>query len=231
MRLLRGVFGRHQSAVPFASEINAYKRLQKRGLEPDGIIDVGAYEGGWTKAARAVWESTPVLMIEPQAAKREGLERICRELADVHFEQVLLAADQGCEEKFYEMETGSSIYPERSNVPRRTTNLTTTTLDRIAAHMPGEALFLKIDVQGAEIEVLKGGQETLNRTVAIQLEVPFVRYNEGTPNFSEIISFMGNAGFSAIEISNSTIMRDVMVQSDLIFVKNDSHLLSPLLEF
>ena len=188
---------------------------------------MGAYEGAWTKAARAVWGSTPVLMIEPQAAKREGLEEICRELADVHFEQVLLAADQGREEKFYEMETGSSIYPERSNVPRRTTNLTTTTLDRVAAEVTGKALFLKIDVQGAEIEVLKGGQETLNRSAAIQLEVPFVRYNEGAPNFSELISFMDNAGFSAVEISNSTIMRNVMVQADLIFVKNEVLLAQP----
>jgi len=231
MRLLGRFLGRRDISVPFSSEISAYKRLRDRGLLPDGIIDVGAYKGEWTKAALTVWPNRPTLMLEPQAAKRQYLEAVSQELPNVQFQQVLLAAESGREEAFYEMETGSSIYPENSNAPRSKTYLTTTTLDLVAAHLEGNALFVKIDVQGAEIDVLKGAPDTLARATAVQLEVPFMHYNDGAPSLFDIIKFMDEIGFEAVEISNSTILRDIFVQADLVFVKKKSSLLDTVLEF
>lgn len=231
MKRLKDLFRRNPTPRPFESEIGAYERLRARGLIPDGIIDVGAYEGDWTKAALSVWPNCPALMVEPQLAKKEKLEAVCNAFPTVEYRQQLLGAVPGRSEIFYEMETGSSIYPENSNAPRRAHALETSTLDLVSEHFSGHRLFLKIDVQGAEIEVLKGAANTLERTVAIQIEVPLIRYNEGAPSFHDVIDFMYNIQFSPVEISNNTILRGISVQADLIFVKNDSSYLSERINF
>jgi hypothetical protein len=46
--------------------------------------------------------------------------------------------------------------------------------------------FLKMDIQGAELSVLKNGHEKLARAVAIQTEVSFVPFYKGQPSFGEI---------------------------------------------
>ena len=231
MQRLKQLLRRNRAPSPFESEISAYERLRSRGLIPDGIIDVGAYEGGWTRAAMSVWPQCPVLMIEPQLAKKEKLEAICQRLSQVEYRQQLLTSEPGRNVTFYEMETGSSIYSENSNAPRREHSLKTSTLDLVAEHFPGSKLFVKVDVQGAEIDVLKGATSTLTRSAAVQIEVPFIKYNDGAPSFYDVIDFMNKICFSPIEISNNTIVNGVSVQADLIFVNHASSLLSERILF
>lgn len=231
MKLLRRIIGRGGASAPFGSEVSTYRRLRSRGLEPAAIVDVGAYEGGWTRAVLTVWPDLPTLMVEPQTAKAVYLDAVCRDLPNVQYHQALLAAEAGRDVIFYEMETGSSLYPENSNAPRRMASLTTTTLDVVAAQFAFEGIFLKIDVQGAELDVLRGAKETLARTAAVQLEVPFMRYNSGAPSFLDVIHFMDERGFSPLEISNQTRLQDILVQADLIFFRKDTELFSKQLEF
>jgi FkbM family methyltransferase len=55
--------------------------------------------------------------------------------------------------------------------------------------------FLKIDVQGAELDVLEGAVRTLSGTAVVELEVEFVPVYEGQPLFAEIDGFMRQNGF------------------------------------
>ena len=54
---------------------------------------------------------------------------------------------------------------------------------------------LKLDVQGFELEVLKGATQLLANTVAVELEVEFLELYEGQPLFGDISSFLGAHGF------------------------------------
>lgn len=54
---------------------------------------------------------------------------------------------------------------------------------------------LKMDIQGSELAVLRGGQEKLSRAVAAQLEVSFVPLYQGQPVFGEIDLEMRRMGF------------------------------------
>lgn len=227
----RKLLGMERVSRPFDSEISAYERLRLRGLVPDGIIDVGAYEGAWTRAALSVWPHCPVLMVEPQAAKKQKLEAVCETNRSVSYQQCLLGAEEGHTKIFYEMETGSSIYPENTNVQRQERYIETTTLDLAAKDFVGGHIFLKIDVQGAELDVLRGASRTLARTEAIQLEMPFIAYNQGAPRFYEIINKMEQLGFSPVEISNTTILKGVFIQADIVFVCTESDLFTNRIEF
>jgi len=216
---------------PFSDEQSAYRRLAAKGWRPAGIIDVGAYQGAWTRMVRSVFPDAPVLMIEAQKRKAARLEALCLELGGVSFASAVLGGEAGKEVTFYEMETGSSYFPERSNAPRTATNYVTQTLDDVAAAVEGP-VFLKIDVQGAELEVLAGGTRILERAEVVQLEVPFVTYNEGAPSLLEIMQVMNDRDFTPIDVSGFSRPNGIdLVQADFIFVRRNSQLRSNFIRF
>lgn len=193
-----------------------------RGYAPSALIDVGAYEGHWTRNAPAIFGEIPTLMIEPQAAKRAVLEALCRELPRTRLEAQVLAARAGETVTFYEMETGSSMMAERSDAPRREVQLVTGTLDEVAPDT--DNLFLKIDAQGAELEILAGGEATLRRASLVQLEASVANYNEGAPTLREVLAFMEERGFAMLDMAGRSRIQEYLVQMDLLFVPSDSPL-------
>lgn len=210
-------------------EEEAYLRLRQKGFSPAGIVDVGAYHGGWTKLARRIFPGTPVIMVEAQESKRTKLEALCEQ--EVSFASALLASEAGRVVTFFEMETGSSLFGEQSNAPRESKSYVTDTLDNIAAGLESP-LFLKLDVQGAELEVLQGGEETLGRCEVIQLEVAMLPYNEGAPTFLEVLSYMDAKGFAPFDVSGFSRPNGVdLVQIDLLFARKDSSLRPAFIEF
>jgi FkbM family methyltransferase len=216
---------------PFSDEEAAYRRLLSKGWKPAGIIDVGAYQGAWTQMVRQIFQDVPVLMVEAQKGKAEHLQSLCRSLDGVSFAPAVLGAEPGKEVTFFEMETGSSYFPERSNAPRSATSYVTRTLDEVASSVGGP-LFLKIDVQGAELEVLAGGPETLRRSDLVQLEVPIVTYNEGAPSLLEVIRYMDEREFVPIDVSGFSRPNGVdLVQMDFLFVRRNSPLRPSFIQF
>ena len=215
----------------FPDEQAAYRRLAAKGWRPSAIIDVGAYHGAWTRMVRGVFHDVPVLMVEAQERKAARLQALCSELDGVSLASAVLGSEAGKEITFYEMETGSSYFPERSNAPRTATTYVTRTLDEVAASFEGP-LFLKIDVQGAELEVLAGGLNTLKRSEVVQLEIPFVSYNEGAPSLLEVMRFMDEKGFAPIDVSGFSRPNGIdLVQADFLFVRLNSPLRPDFIRF
>jgi len=221
-----------RSRPPFSDEEAAYRRLVAKGWRPAGVIDVGAYQGDWTRMVRRIFPDVPVLMVEAQKAKAARLEALCSELGGgVALASAVLGSEAGKEVTFYEMETGSSYFPERSNAPRFAATYVTQTLDDVAASFEGP-LFLKIDVQGAELEVLAGGPRTLERSEVVQLEVPFVSYNEGAPTLLDVMRFMDERGFAPIDVSGFSRPNGIdLVQADFVFVRRTSPLRPNFIRF
>ena len=55
--------------------------------------------------------------------------------------------------------------------------------------------FIKIDIQGAELDVFKGGRETLKAVVAIVSEVEFIPIYVEQPLFGDVCSFLSENEF------------------------------------
>ncbi|MBA2467144.1 MAG: FkbM family methyltransferase [Sphingomonas sp.] len=176
---------------------------------------------------RRVFRGVPTLMVEPQASKRGYLEQVRADLPEVRYASQVLSARAGETVTFYEMETGSSFLPEQSNAARRTTQMTTSTLDNIAADVPGNSLFLKIDVQGAELQVLNGGAKTLERARVVQLETALLPYNKGAPSVLEVLSYMEVRGFHPFDLSGFSRVQGHLVQVDILFARRDDTALRP----
>ena len=76
------------------------------------------------------------------------------------------------------------------------------TLDSLFMDVCGsaEAIFLKIDVQGLELEVLRGATQSLDRIATIQLEVSLVPLYAGQPTFRDVYGCVSDLGYNLIGV-------------------------------
>jgi FkbM family methyltransferase len=212
----------HRDDLPLDEQ--AYRRLSALGYAPASIIDVGAHDGNWTRLARRIFPDTSILMIEPLSSKAESLNALANSSERTRFVDALLGAEAGHTVTFYEAGTGSSVHREQSNVEFKETSLQTSRLDDVAAQLDGP-IFLKLDVQGAELEVLAGGSKTLDRSDLVQLEVALLPYNEGAATFLQVIEYLDQRGFVPFDIAGMIRPTGAeLVQVDMLFVPAGSPL-------
>ena len=85
---------------------------------------------------------------------------------------------------------------------------------------------LKVDVQGYELEVLKGGARTLSSVEAIIAEVSFFRFQAGMPVFHELVESLRRQGFVCYDVLSLSPrpLDGALAQADLLFVREDSQL-------
>lgn len=74
--------------------------------------------------------------------------------------------------------------------------------------MPAAIDFLKIDTQGAGLDVLQGARNTLQRKVmAVEIEVEFARLYEAQPLFRDVDGFLSACGFSIVKLRRAGWVR------------------------
>jgi FkbM family methyltransferase len=79
-------------------------------------------------------------------------------------------------------------------------------------------LVLKMDVQGFELEVLKGGRETLKRTDIILVELQNHTYYKGAPQYFDIDEFLRESGFVLFDIIPSIRKNEKLLEWDAVYV-------------
>ncbi len=156
-----------------------FARLKQRGWSPESVVDVGSFQGDWGRMAHGLWPRARLAMIEPNTRNTDRLRGVAKELgAELHCE--LLGAAEGVEVPFHVMESGSSVFEERSSVPRLCETRRLRTLDSTLSGWDAIDL-LKIDAQGYEIEILKGASRLLPNTKSVLLELSLIQTNKGAP--------------------------------------------------
>lgn len=182
--------------------------LKAIGLQPRIIYDIGANVLHWTNEAKNIWPDSKYVVFEAMASfdtlyKKSGND----------YAIALLSDSNGKSIDFYQNEmdpAGNSYYKENVEVNPQAdiyfneshrVTLQSRTLDSIVAERGFPAPdFIKIDVQGAEIDVLKGATETLKTAVDVILECQVVEYNRGAPLRDEVIAFMDSIGYDCMGI-------------------------------
>ena len=105
--------------------------------------------------------------------------------------------------------------------PVKTLQVETVTLDEVLLRFDvAQPDYLKIDIEGAELEVLKNAPKTLDGLLALKIEVAFDTFRDGQPLASDVMSFLHEAGFVLMDFirpsywrSHSQIVHPLMDRS------------------
>ncbi len=199
----------------------ALTRLGRRGLHIGTVYDIGAHRGDWTEAVGPSLPGARFILFEANDAHADALKQSGRR----HFIAILTSEDKLVD--FYATGgSGDSYYrevtPRYEGIEPR--QLHATTLDHmIEAHDLPLPDFIKADVQGAELDVLRGGRDALGNAALVLLECPLIEYNVGAPTIDEYFSFMDEHGFAPIDFVKGLWQRRRMVQVDVLFVNARAH--------
>ncbi|AFY69531.1 methyltransferase FkbM family [Thalassoporum mexicanum PCC 7367] len=108
----------------------------------------------------------------------------------------------------------SSLYPPNADLIDRfaglpemvtlvdTEEVSVTTLDNFCESESIDAIdFLQVDVQGADLDVLIGGEKILSTVMGIQIEVEFAPIYQQQPLFGDVDTFLRQHGFTMYSIA------------------------------
>ena len=185
---------------------NYLVKLKDSGFEPKIIFDIGACVLHWTNEAQRIWTDAEYIVFDAM----DSCEFLYQERG-LQYHMGLLSNESGKEVDFYQNDYhpgGNSYYIENKEVNPQAPQyfneshrkkLCTITLDALVhlKQFPPPDL-IKMDVQGAELDILKGAQETIKTAKHIILELQVVEYNKGAPLKDTVIEYMDSIGYECL---------------------------------
>lgn len=181
------------------------------------VLDIGANQGYFSIAIKNVFPDVDIFMIEANPfcdnfLKRTGIsyEMIC--LSDAEKE-----VDFYLEDKNF-IGTGASYYLEKSPhySLKNFTQMNTKRLDDVVTK---QFDLIKLDTQGSELDIMRGGLKTVDASKYILIETSLIEYNENSPLKDEVFKYMDSIGFKPLELIDTHYMENKIIQEDWIFAK------------
>ncbi len=191
------------------------------------VIDVGANKGQFALYARVSFPEAQIYSLEPLSGPRAKLERLFKGDPSMHVLPYAAGAAPG----------NASIHVSRSDDSSSLLAMTSLQTERFPGteHVSAEAIevrrlddlfagielpspvLLKLDVQGFELEALRGATELITRVDSVLCECSFVPFYEGQALFEDIHAFMVEHGFGISGGAISTAAGNRWEQGDFVF--------------
>ena len=196
------------------------RALKERGVEINSLIDIGAAHGDFSHMFTDLFEDVDVTAIEANPLDKHYLEKSTW--------NVIYSAVGAKEEKliFYTnpddpVGGGSSLYLENTKWFKNAEETEVDVVPLDSLDINGD--FIKIDVQGAELDVLKGGKKTISNAKFLLLELSFLDYNLKAPLIDDVLCETRKLGFRMLDTfgpSNSGhVFRGKKNQVDVLLAK------------
>lgn len=216
--LLRGV-------MPTVEHSAALSRFSFRT-----VFDIGANRGQFTAFACRHWPNSIVHCFEPIPNVETELRRLMGSLSNVMVHREALGNRTGeAELHLASRNDSSSLLPTsptqtaifgtqeigvvRVPIARLDSLVSAVDIDRPA--------LLKIDVQGFELDVLRGSEAILPVIDAVYVEVSYMELYQGQPRATEIVELLLALGFELAGSFNQQGTSGLgAVQADLLFTRN-----------
>lgn len=194
------------SAQPLLPEshVRFLYELRDSGVQPDVIYDVGACVLHWYSQAVQVWPHAVYHVCEAM----HSVEFLYKQ-HDLKYHLGVLSNSDRRTVTFWQNDQhpgGNSYYKENeAHNPQvheyfnaqHVRLMPTMTLDRVICQKGWRPPnLIKMDVQGAELDVLQGMCQVLPHVQHVILELQQVEYNQGAPQAPEVIDWLTQQGFT-----------------------------------
>jgi len=196
------------------------------------LIDVGANDGDFIRAVTHLAKPAAVIAFEPLPACQQVLTPL---LASIRAGK-LIGAAVGATPGEVELNCTSnpkmsSALPPRPGIEAFYANGDYSVVQKLKVpivRLDDEILtdchvgLLKIDVQGYEMEVLRGAVRTLRQTDGLLIEINYTPHYEGAVGFDDLHAFLTTAGFHLYGISAPYCDDNRPLWADAMYVRHSS---------
>jgi len=197
--------------------------LIKKYFDPKTILDIGANVGQFYHESKNIFNNSKYFLIEGNKFCEPALKDLNVEYFIGLFSDTVKTVPYYIR-KSEPLCTGNSIYREKSMffkdddiviMQEQTFTLDDVLNDRIFD-------FIKIDVQGSELDILKGGSNVVKKAKGILLELSIEEFNINAPLYKDVEDYMNSINFSKKETLQQLRhpQHHYHIQDDVLFINN-----------
>lgn len=184
--------------LPTAHE-DYLKRLKEEGFEPRVVYDIGCCVLAWTKAVERIWPDAKIILFDANPNTEflyKDYDYYCGVLSEKDDTVVrYYMNNQYPTGNSYYKELNDTVFPRDSFVEAHTRSLASIVSEK-GFPLPD---LIKIDVQGAETDIINGGLPVIKNTKRLIVEMQHSQYNEGAPLVGETRPFIESLGFECTD--------------------------------
>jgi len=184
-------------------------RMDRLGIRPQTVIDVGANIGQFATAACALFAKAHVHSFEPHPAACAALRKTLKRFPNSTIYETAVGDSVGSAAFVVSNDSQSSSLMEptefqKAVYPKASVNgvidVPVTTLDTVFGGRPlSRPMVLKLDVQGAEHSVLKGGPVIVAQADYILVELALKPLYKGQYGFEAMLQLLRDLGFRPLQ--------------------------------
>jgi FkbM family methyltransferase len=216
-------------------EPESYRLFNHKWLKGAGIntvLDIGANTGQFAKLIHAVLPQAAIYSFEPLPECYRALLEQTTNLGKVTAFNVGLGSAEGTMTFYRNQYTDSSSFRPMLETCRQQFPFTSgddtpldvpvRTLDSYQAEITWtKNVLVKIDVQGYEDEVIRGGSSLLAQAYIVIMEISFVPLYQGSPSFDSLYTRMRELGFEFKGLLGQLFgpLDGAILQGDALFIK------------
>ena len=198
-----------------------------RSINPETIIDIGSNKGQFILLIEQLFPNKIIHSFEPLLEVLEIQRKFFNYNKNIFFYNFALGRTSSVKKFFITKRKDSSSFfkiNENENKSKyyeiiNKNNIQIKTLDEVLINWEiKKPILMKIDVQGYELEVLKGSENMLKKIEYILVEVSENEMYKGQPLSNEIIKFLQDRNYQILKQNLSTaIDKTNFIQKDILF--------------
>ena len=228
MRVFSFILTRAKNVLPNEKLASARKLVLSNC---DFVVDIGANSGQWINEVRINGYKGDALCIEPVQKNYKELKSRnfhntntlnCAVGNKSGFIYISKASNDGLSSSILELGSfHKNAAPSVKFIGKEKVKISK--LSKILEHKKYKNIFVKIDTQGYEFEVLKSvNKKDFNNIIAFEIETNLVSTYKNVTLIEDVIKFLRNRGYRPLRIENGFGMPNFgqQLQVDILFVKN-----------
>lgn len=203
-------------------------QLARERVQFRTVIDGGANVGQFARAAASTFPEAKVHSIEPLPEVARQLRNNLRDLPRVTIHETCIGSSDGTT-RFHrnDYSQASSVLPMAEGhgeqfAGLREAEVLELPMKRLDTLFPSESIegpaLLKLDLQGYELEALRGATRLLTQCSHVLVETVFEELYRGEPLFTDLLLHLRDAGFQLVRpVAFLKDASDTIVQTDVLF--------------
>ncbi len=207
------------------------EKLVKDIKAPETIIDIGSNKGQFILLMEQIFPNKIVYSFEPIIEMINKQKKFYKYKKNITFHNLALGSSICSKEFLITNRMDSSSFLKVVSNTNKSKNynviekrdIKVSTLDEIFLNekIP-HPILIKMDVQGYELEVLKGAKNLLNKTDYLLLEVSENEMYQNQPTEKIIIEYLKDLNFEIFKANNWLSIKNTnFKQRDILFYKNN----------